>query len=121
MAGAVFVYGTLKRGLALEAEMRRAGGKYLGPATIRGDLYDLGPYPAVVPGRGTVHGELYLVPKSGLARLDRVEGDEYVRRRVTARCAAGSPVRAWAYFYRRRLGRARRLTQGRYPRVKSEE
>ena len=114
MAEILFVYGTLKRGLALEAEMLRAGGKYLGAATIRGDLYDLGPYPAAVRGRGTIHGELYLVPKSGLARLDRVEGSEYMRRRVVAHCDGGGKERAWVYFYCRRPGAARRLPEGRY-------
>jgi len=122
MAEIVFVSGTLTRGLPLEAEMRRARGKFLGLATIRGDLYDLGAYPAAVPGRGTVHGELYLVPKSGLAHLDRVEGSEYHRHRAVVRSQRGGKLSAWVYFYRRQPPAARRLQEGAYagPKVGSE-
>ena len=114
MAELVFVYGTLKRGLALAREMRRARGKLLGLATIRGNLYDLGPYPAAVPGRGTIHGELYAVPEPGLAHLDRVEGRGYRRRLVTALGLDGWKRKAWVYFYRRRPAHAPRLPEGRY-------
>jgi len=102
---AVFVYGTLKRG-----EVREwcwpASPIAVEPATVRGALYDLGPYPALIVGMDTVAGELWqFVPgdmPATLIALDRVEGfagqDDDLYRRVIVDCktAAGS-TRAWTY------------------------
>src|SRR4051812_27743965 len=73
----LFVYGTLLPGLA--PGQMRATCKHLihvGPATIAGTLYDVGPYPAVVTG-GTriVRGELLDVEGEDVWQtLDRYEG-----------------------------------------------
>lgn len=67
----LFIYGTLMAGLALQHEM--AGGVHLGAACVRGRLWDVGAFPALVAGEGEVAGEIYLVSDAHLQRLDAVE------------------------------------------------
>ncbi len=72
---------------------------------IAGQLYDLGDYPGIVAGEGTVLGDLYTVedPRA-LHLLDSYErwnpgdpsGSLYVRRRVILLMPE---VDAWVYFY----------------------
>ena len=79
----VFVYGTLKKGERLNYHMRQS--TYVGEAeTIpRYILYDVGSYPAMKEGgRKSIYGELYLVDRETLAKLDRVEGVPYHFKRV---------------------------------------
>lgn len=74
----LFVYGTLK-GQAL-----RSGGKR---ATIKGKLYDLGPFPAVMlDGDHTIHGVAFDVTDEQMAGFDRYEGVPhlYTREKTTA-------------------------------------
>ena len=107
-----FVYGTLKRGQSnypLIAESVRAAL----PATIRGRLYDVGPFPALAHGDETVHGELLLIAPATLADvlvvLDDLEGYDaadpagsfYLREIVAATTADGREHAAYAYFYNR--------------------
>lgn len=78
----LFVYGSLMTGESNHAHMR--GASLLGPARTAPafTLHDLGPYPALAArGATSVAGELFDVPASVLARLDRFEGhpDLYVR------------------------------------------
>jgi gamma-glutamylcyclotransferase (GGCT)/AIG2-like uncharacterized protein YtfP len=79
---AIFVYGTLQRGQVRERCWPRPALR-VEPATVRGWLFDLGPYPAlVVPAAGevadTIAGELWHVAADDLevtlAALDRIEG-----------------------------------------------
>ncbi len=102
---AIFVYGTLQRGQVREHSWPRPPVS-IEFATVRGALYDLGPYPALVPGDDTVGGELWHIAECDiavtLAALDRIEGyanrkdDLYRRVIVECRTAAGS-VPAWTY------------------------
>lgn len=107
---AVFVYGTLRRG-----ECRAIFWPYspvsVEPAFVRGRLYDLGPYPALVPGEDLVRGELWrLSPEhtaETLAVLDEVEGysvspgDLYQRVVVECRTESGESYQANVYYYAR--------------------
>ncbi|GGJ07747.1 gamma-glutamylcyclotransferase [Alicyclobacillus cellulosilyticus] len=71
----VFVYGTLRRGEANRAVMAPFVVRELGLGKIRGTLYDLGAYPAVVlRGFGLVAGEWVEVTDRGLFVLDQLEG-----------------------------------------------
>lgn len=74
-----FFYGTLMGGL------KRDAAKYLildlvGPATVRGDMYAVGNwFPAICPGDGLVHGELWRACNEDhalavLEMTDQVEG-----------------------------------------------
>lgn len=107
---ALFVYGTLKRGHCREALLAQT---HVEPATIRGELVDLGAYPGLRAGSAVIHGELHR-PRSAselpalLDRLDPVEDFEgwhaidrsmYHRAIVWAETASG-PRLAWTYRYR---------------------
>jgi gamma-glutamylcyclotransferase (GGCT)/AIG2-like uncharacterized protein YtfP len=106
---ALFVYGTLKRGHCREGLLGETRHE---PATIRGELIDLGAYPGLRAGSTMVHGELHR-PRSGqlpslLDRLDPVEDFEgwhavdrsmYHRAIVQAETTSG-PQLAWTYRYR---------------------
>jgi gamma-glutamylcyclotransferase (GGCT)/AIG2-like uncharacterized protein YtfP len=101
----IFVYGTLKRGEVRE-RCWTASPIAVEPATVRGALYDLGPYPALVEGDDTVAGELWQIASADmhatLVALDRVEGfagrDDDLYRRLIVDCqtAVGS-TRGWTY------------------------
>ncbi|HYC90099.1 MAG TPA: gamma-glutamylcyclotransferase family protein [Thermoanaerobaculia bacterium] len=107
----LFVYGTLRRdaGQAVHHLLARHG-TFVGEATVRGRLFDLGSYPGMTldGDRGVVLGELYEITSDWpafIARLDAYEGcaeddpepHQYRRELVTALRASGPPVDAWAY------------------------
>jgi gamma-glutamylcyclotransferase (GGCT)/AIG2-like uncharacterized protein YtfP len=112
MTRPLFVYGTLlpalakPRQAALTARLPR-----LGPATVAGRLYDLGPYPVIVldpAGTARVRGELFGPPDDAdLAALDAYEqydpansgGSLFVRVETTATDAAGRAVPCWLWTY----------------------
>ncbi len=106
---AVFVYGTLQRG-ECRAHHWPHPPRQIEDATIRGRLYNLGPYPALAPGDDTVAGELWTIApehfQETLAVLDEVEaaagtGQLYQRRLVMCSTASGREVAAYVYFYAR--------------------
>ncbi|NJN14233.1 MAG: gamma-glutamylcyclotransferase [Planctomycetes bacterium] len=68
------VYGLLRRGERLSGILRES--RLLETTTLPGfDLYDLGDYPAAVPGTGGITVEVYELPgDSLLALLDEAEG-----------------------------------------------
>ena len=117
------LYGTLRRGepafkrLGLASKMR-----FVRHCKLPGVLYDLGDYPALVPGSGVVSAELYEIRgKKILALLDAFEGfhptrtggSGFVRRRVRLLDGDGE---AWVYLYRPgravRPSRSRRILSG---------
>ena len=118
----LFIYGTLMPGLRLEAEMH--GAERLGPARVSGRLVDVGRYPGLLHGEGTVTGEVYRVSDAQLARLDAVEemvpGDraasQYWRERVLVLdgALAGQPV--WTYVYNRPVDGLTPIAHGDYHR-----
>jgi gamma-glutamylcyclotransferase (GGCT)/AIG2-like uncharacterized protein YtfP len=127
MSDFLFLYGTLLPGQSPEevattvSELRR-----IGPARIRGRLYDLGDYPGAIfdPTSATwVHGQIFEVPdKSVLQAIDRYEEFDdsnlrtslFVRTRVPARLRDGEDVESWAYLYNRDPGDAPLVTGGSY-------
>ena len=107
---ALFVYGTLQRGQCREQFWPHPPTR-VESATVRGQLRDLGPYPALIEGDALVGGEVWRlapehVPRT-LAVLDEVEdvavGEAglYARRIVECRTGDGQTVRAYAYYYSR--------------------
>ena len=126
-AGAhLFVYGTLMaaadaRAMGRSQRARLQGESIsLGPASVPGQLYDLGRYPGLVDDDGAptrVHGEVVLLrdAPSSLAWLDAYEGiagaigadregdggapDEYRRVERLVTLADGRTCSAWLYRF----------------------
>jgi gamma-glutamylcyclotransferase (GGCT)/AIG2-like uncharacterized protein YtfP len=102
VAELLFAYGTL--GPASEEEARRGGWT---ADAVRGRLYDLGPYPALMDcgdeSASWVEGHVRAVTSRELiGRLDPYEGvDEGLYRRVVARTREGRD--AWVYEFAGRL------------------
>lgn len=104
-----FFYGTLRRGQVNHHLVEHA--ERVVHATVEGRLVHLpAGYPALVPGEGTVEGELFTfaarhVPPL-LERLDELEGYDprrrakslYLRELVWARARSGRS-RAWVYVF----------------------
>jgi gamma-glutamylcyclotransferase (GGCT)/AIG2-like uncharacterized protein YtfP len=70
----VFVYGTLLSGEDNHHFLDES--TCLGKAFAKGyDMYNVGWYPAIVPGDGLAIGELYQVPLADIPAIDRLEGE----------------------------------------------
>jgi gamma-glutamylcyclotransferase (GGCT)/AIG2-like uncharacterized protein YtfP len=115
----LFVYGTLFPALApssIAAAVARL--RSLGPATVPGRLYDLGPYPGLVADdESRVVGELFAVPDGKLlAALDEYEGREFRRVSTMATMPSGDAVACWLYVYAGDVGRAAVIAGGDYRR-----
>jgi len=117
-----FVYGTLKVGgrFAKQFDNLRVSSV---KAEVNGyDLFNLGSYPGIKPGSGTVIGELheYKDPEGVTKDMDRIEGYQpelkdgmYLRRRVPVKTEAGEIVEANIYVYNFRVtGRAKQIESG---------
>jgi gamma-glutamylcyclotransferase (GGCT)/AIG2-like uncharacterized protein YtfP len=109
MLDSIFVYGTLKSG-HLRASMWPCEPLSIRPATIRAELYDTGPFPAILAGEDDVLGELWTLKREDVSRtlrvLDEVEGFDasrqdnlYVRIETIAILQDGTSIRAYAYQY----------------------
>ena len=124
----LFVYGTLMHasGHAMALRLRHQS-IYLGPGRIFARLFNLGSYPGAVPSdkaRDSVHGDVVklLQPASTLAWLDRYEGcgagapepQAYERVIAPVVLSNGERRNAWVYFYKKPVGRARCIPQGRF-------
>src|SRR5688500_15217650 len=106
----LFAYGTLIPGCE-PPHMRGAcaGMRVVGEGTVPGVLYDLGRFPGVVEGDGTVRGIVLRVPEAAWPALDAYEAcpgpdceDGLFRRiRTTATLDGGGRVECWLYVYAR--------------------
>jgi gamma-glutamylcyclotransferase (GGCT)/AIG2-like uncharacterized protein YtfP len=125
MADLVFFYGTLMTPFHRTARVQIDEFLvYKGRGTITAALFDLGIYPAAVPGDGRVRGEVYEMqqPAVVLRALDELEGYSdsdpetslYTRTLTSVTTEYGDVVPAWAYFYNAPLGRAERIQSGDY-------
>ena len=104
----IIVYGSLRRKQGNSHWMTNA--QWFGDHQIEGyDLYNLGLYPGVVPGEGTVYGEVYRIDASTLGELDalRTSGGEYKRQLIQT--PYGS---AWMYVYQRSVAGLTRISSG---------
>lgn len=105
--GRIFLYGTLRRGGSRDATRFYDGAKFVGPARVRGALYDFGEYPGLrlAAEAGWVKGELFDVTPDALAGLDAWEGidpaapdaGEYRRVRAMVELADGVAGECWIY------------------------
>ena len=119
----VFVYGTLRPILATgEPRLLVEGLRNDGPAIVQGQLFDLGDYPGLVVGPGTVHGDLLVVDTvDQLVALDAYEecgppNPLFIRERTTAQRTDGSRVAVWVYRYRLAVTDSKIIAGGDYAR-----
>jgi gamma-glutamylcyclotransferase (GGCT)/AIG2-like uncharacterized protein YtfP len=122
----LFVYGTLLRQSRHPmARVLAEQARHLGPAKMRGRLYDLGRYPGMLePALDTdwVHGDLYNLGEgtTTLAELDAYELAEsplpafFERQVAEAVRDDGTGVAAWVYWYRGEVAEGQRIVSGRY-------
>lgn len=118
----LFVYGQLRRG---DIGYRRLGleecTRWLGPARVHGLLYDIGDYPAFVPGgEGIVHGGVLAFDEAALwSVLDDYEDCDPARpalseyRRTEVDLLDGG--RAWVYVYNSPIQDRPVIAGGTYP------
>ena len=114
----LFVYGTLRPFVDMPmAKWLRSHARYVGQATTRGVLYDLGAYPGLRLARGRrerVVGDVYRVTNPRVFRtLDRYE-NEFVRERCVVKLDRGGCRIASAYRYRYAVAGAARIASGDY-------
>ena len=128
----LFVYGLLKSGSTNghgEPERARLNREatLLGPASIRGQLYDLGSFPGLVDsddGRDLVHGEVYLLrtPAETFLWLDDYEDyfahdlarSLYAREMRPVLLSTREALKAWVYVYVSSREAATRIASGRW-------
>ncbi|KGD70708.1 MULTISPECIES: gamma-glutamylcyclotransferase family protein [Tatumella] len=93
----IIVYGSLRRKQGNSHWMTNA--QWLGDYQVEGyDLYNLGLYPGVVAGQGSVYCEVYRIDATTLGELDalRTRGGEYKRQLLSTPYGT-----AWMYIYQR--------------------
>ncbi len=121
---AFFVYGTLKKS-QLRGGLWPRKPSQIRSAIVQADLFDLGPYPAAVPGSGWILGEIWHFEpgdmQATIQTLDQIEGydprdsdNEYVREIVVAEWVDGDEAtkcNAFAYLnaQAKRLETARQI------------
>ena len=105
----VFVYGTLMSGEANHGYLENS--RCLGRAAIDGyDMYNVGWYPAIVPGDGFIIGELYQVPVDDIPSIDRLEGEGYLYAKRCERVILdGKATFAFVYIYLRDVSDLERI------------
>ena len=78
---AVFVYGTLMTGENNHYLLENS--RFLKASSIEGyEMYNAGWFPAIIPGKGIIPGELYEVHENDIASIDMLEGEGslYIRK-----------------------------------------
>ena len=107
----VFVYGTLMNGEANHSYLNDS--TFLGNTMIEGyDMYDVGFYPAIIPGNGIAIGELYQVPKEDMPSIDMLEGEGtlYTKKCETVTDSKGNTSFAFVYVYLRDCSDLKRIS-----------
>lgn len=109
----IFTYGTLMKGQSNHNHYL-SDNQFVSNGTIEGfEMYDLGWYPGIVPGNGTVYGEVYAVSDDELRAIDRLEGEGslYIKTDVNVVLDSGKTIVAGAYVYNRSVEGCERLTR----------
>lgn len=98
----LFVYGTLRTSIEIPVkEQIRGQVELVGEAEIKGQLYDMGGYPAAVPEDGIIKGEVLKIldDEKVFGALDTYEGYNYQRGQQEVTLANGEKINAWVYWY----------------------
>lgn len=118
MSNYLFVYGTLKSMFQNPTAIKlREASELIGPASIKGSLYNMGAYPALVlDSKERVYGELYQINEAIVFDwLDEYEEVPvlYVRRKVKAKCN-DEKYKCFVYEYAGHVYQYPRLESGSY-------
>lgn len=120
----IFVYGTLRRACTTGAHHTYlAGAEFIGSAKVRGNLYRVSYYPALVldDAAGWVLGEVYrLNSHEQLQRLDVYEecsypslpDQEYQRKKIAVVTDMGASLTAWIYSYQHPIAGLETIASG---------
>lgn len=96
----IFVYGTLLTGEHNHGLLESS--TFVDTGIISGyTMYDTGSFPAIVPGDGIVKGEVYEIDAKTLERLDWLEGEGSLYKRISipVQLSSGESVLALVYEY----------------------
>lgn len=122
----LFVYGTLHNTFSPRAASAwhrfLSTAIFCGRVSVKGYLYSLGPYPALVideAANSLVTGELYQITEEILTALDEYEEidpgnseSEYRRQLVELTTADGQMVQAWVYLLNQKPDENRLIASG---------
>lgn len=95
----LFVYGTLRRGGENEIARLHPTSQFLRGASVRGRLYDMGGYPAIILDEEgiSIAGEVYEIDEETLVRLDKFELDAGYDRKAIEIKGDGLATSCWIY------------------------
>ncbi|EYU16470.1 MULTISPECIES: gamma-glutamylcyclotransferase [Photorhabdus] len=113
----IIVYGSLRRKQGNHHWMTDA--QWLGDHRLEGyELYDLGHYPAVVRGDGSIECEVYRINSTILTELDDLKDNsrEYLRELIQTPYG-----NAWIYLYQFPITGLRRIKSGDWLKRHAEE
>ena len=121
MSTYLFVYGTLKSEFVHEVTDRlQREARFVGNATIKGSIYDLGAHPGFVKdSKDLVHGELYhIITPESFIWLDEYEEAPilFLRREVKA-TIMGEKVLAYVYEYPGHVYQYEKIEGGNYTKI----
>ena len=120
----IFVYGTLRRACPTGAHVKYlAGATFIAPAKIKGKLFKVSYYPALVIDAAAdyVIGEVYqLASAAQLEGLDAYEEctfpalpeQEYQRQQVTVLTDTGEALSVWIYAYQHPIAQLEFIASG---------
>ncbi|WP_304238335.1 gamma-glutamylcyclotransferase [Jiulongibacter sediminis] len=121
----LFVYGTLMKKCSRNewSAFLQKNARYLGEATVKGDLYKVDYYPGLVKSENLVHGELYAFEDSSYVfhYLDQYEDydsanpEESLYRREKSEVTlkeSSETKNAWVYYYNRPTGHLEKYPEG---------
>jgi gamma-glutamylcyclotransferase (GGCT)/AIG2-like uncharacterized protein YtfP len=120
----IFVYGTLRRACTTGAHQTYlANTEFVGSAKVRGKLYRVSYYPALVldDSTGWVFGEVYrLSSNEQLQRLDAYEectypsqpDQEYQRKKIEVMTDTGTSLTTWIYSYQHPIAGLEEIASG---------
>jgi gamma-glutamylcyclotransferase (GGCT)/AIG2-like uncharacterized protein YtfP len=114
----LFVYGTLRHNSPhIMAQFLASKANFLGKGKTQGQLFNLGPYPGLVPSSlvdDQVCGDVFEVtdPQKTLERLDRYEGNVYERSLTNVVLENGQTLQAWVFYYRGKVEETQRIQSG---------
>ncbi len=95
----VFVYGTLRQGGVRALPDLFPAARFVGQAKVRGRLYDLGAYPALLvdEAASSVTGEVYEIDDELLRKLDEIEASSAYWRRQVEVSLGDQSTTCWVY------------------------